>query len=78
MNLPVPEITGELEAALEQFATNAEDLEEMKNRLQVETAAELAALRKPQMKIDTSPFILYPVEAERKLVLLDRACKGEL
>ena len=41
----------------------------MKNHLEAETAAELDALRKPQMRIDTSPFILSPFEAERKFAL---------
>jgi hypothetical protein len=29
-------------------------------------------------KLDTSPFILSPFEAERKAAILDRAFKGEL
>jgi hypothetical protein len=30
------------------------------------------------VKIDTSPFILSPIEAERKAAMLDRAFKREL
>jgi len=31
-----------------------------------------------ERKFDTSPFILFPFEAERKPALLDRAFKGGL
>jgi hypothetical protein len=32
----------------------------------------------PQVKIDTSPLILFPIVAERKTAIIDRALKGEV
>ncbi len=50
----------------------------MNASLQAETAAKMDALLDQAVKIDTSPFILSPFEAERKPALLARAFKAEL
>ncbi len=42
-----------------------------------QAAAELAVLLDETVKIDTSPLILSPFEAERKPATLDRTLNGE-